>query len=971
MKKLLQLLGYSFIACTAFSYTGVAQITFSEDFESYEAYDNPWTDTTFWAGDETACEGDLALVTNLYFDVFWGFGTPVAETVTPLIGTSNGGEITLTYQYKLLNYGTLTAVENSDDWGMFTIAYSTSPTGPFTVVETVNTSNHEVSESCAERTVNFSPPAGADIYLKFYAEIDDYSNDFYVIIDDISITQDIPDACAGIPDASVTVAASPVICNSESASLSLSTAYNDAGITFQWQSSADGINFTDVASGGTGFAYTATQSESTWYQAIITCTNSTESVTSTPVLVTNSGLDCYCDITFEEDIEPITSVQFAGIDNETSATVNGTAGVENFTSVTPAEVTAGETYTITLEGNTNGNYETYFMVYIDFNHNGILDDDGESFEAGFVANSTGVDGAQTTADIEIPETAMEGLTYMRVLKLYDAYSTDPCSSEDGYGYGQAEDYLINVTAGVEEVLDYVNLQYPSTMELLTGETGTVYAQAWEGGVTEGPGAGAGVTAWIGINEENTDPATWDTWIEATYNTAVTGNNDEFMADIGAGLEPGTYYYASRFQLNDGPYTYGGYTSTGGGYWNGIDNISGVLTVTCGTEAPLAADTQYFCSGATIADLVTEDSSVIWYTDETGEDVLSSDISLLNGTTYYAANSPEGACESVLRTPVTVNITTLEAPAMDDVQDFCNSATVADLNAGTDVIWYTEETDGTAMDMSNALTDGGVYYAAAFDGDCESPVRTAVQVNINVLSAPTAITEQAFCGGATIADFETDSESVMWYMDATGDANLDEGHLLVDGMTYYVATVDGDCESEGRTAVTASVNTVAAPTGDALQTFENTMPMVVVFSDLDITATGTLNWYASEQDAIDGINGLDENYAISGTETFYVTQTIDGCESEPFAVTVEVLMGTEGFAAGSFVYYPNPVKDVLNLSYNATIDKAEVYNLIGQKVMEKAGAQAEMQLPMSQLSAGTYIVKVTSAGAATTIKVVKQ
>ncbi len=56
------------------------------------------------------------------------------------------------------------------------------------------------------------------------------------------------------------------------------------------------------------------------------------------------------------------------------------------------------------------------------------------------------------------------------------------------------------------------------------------------------------------------------------------NNDEYSANIGPGLAGGIYYYASRFQLAAGPYSYGGYNAGGGGYWNGTSNVNGVLTV---------------------------------------------------------------------------------------------------------------------------------------------------------------------------------------------------------------------------------------------------------------------------------------------------------------------------------------------------------------------------------------------------------
>merc|ERR1711879_854141 len=105
--------------------------------------------------------------------------------------------------------------------------------------------------------------------------------------------------------------------------------------------------------------------------------------------------------------------------------------------------------------------------------------------------------------------------------------------------------------------------------------GDVYAQVYEPGVTDtSDGAGEGIEAWFGISTEDTDPATWDTWVEAEFNTSV-GNNDEYTVNWGSTLPAGTYYYASRFRLNGGSYTYGGYD---GGFWNGTDNVSGVLTV---------------------------------------------------------------------------------------------------------------------------------------------------------------------------------------------------------------------------------------------------------------------------------------------------------------------------------------------------------------------------------------------------------
>lgn len=130
---------------------------------------------------------------------------------------------------------------------------------------------------------------------------------------------------------------------------------------------------------------------------------------------------------------------------------------------------------------------------------------------------------------------------------------------------------------VLEEIDWCNLQWPENGTIDQGGTFDVYAQVWEDGVTTGGGQGAGITAWIGISTEDTDPSTWTTWIPATYN-GDSGNNDEYTAEIGSSLPAGTYYYAARFQIDGGPYSYGGYNAGGGGFWDGTNNVSGMLTV---------------------------------------------------------------------------------------------------------------------------------------------------------------------------------------------------------------------------------------------------------------------------------------------------------------------------------------------------------------------------------------------------------
>ncbi|KAF0198738.1 MAG: hypothetical protein FD166_990 [Bacteroidetes bacterium] len=127
---------------------------------------------------------------------------------------------------------------------------------------------------------------------------------------------------------------------------------------------------------------------------------------------------------------------------------------------------------------------------------------------------------------------------------------------------------------------FANLQWPADGTITPNQEFNVYAQVYADGYTNQPGQGTDIQAWIGYSTDNTNPDSWTNWIAATY-LSDAGNNDEYFANLGAVTgTPGTYYYASRFQLGTGAFVYGGFS---GGFWDGITNISGVLTVNAGDK----------------------------------------------------------------------------------------------------------------------------------------------------------------------------------------------------------------------------------------------------------------------------------------------------------------------------------------------------------------------------------------------------
>jgi len=148
----------------------------------------------------------------------------------------------------------------------------------------------------------------------------------------------------------------------------------------------------------------------------------------------------YCPVTFPSGIEPITRVVFSNIDNTSPAT--GGPPLQDFTAIV-GNVAPGQTVSIKVEGNTAGNFTTPVAAYIDWNQDGVFDPVTEHYTIGSLVNSTGSDGQQVTVNITVPVDAVSGNTRMRVIKKFNT-EAGPCNSA---GYGQAEDYTLNVAVG--------------------------------------------------------------------------------------------------------------------------------------------------------------------------------------------------------------------------------------------------------------------------------------------------------------------------------------------------------------------------------------------------------------------------------------------------------------------------------------------------------------------------------------------
>lgn len=256
----------------------------------------------------------------------------------------------------------------------------------------------------------------------------------------------------------------PPDCTTFTAPTNASTTFAANGtLTWAPSSSAAGYKLyigttagaTDVLNGTvvTGTSYQVSLTPFTMYYAKVVAYNAIGDATGcTEISFTTANVE-YCSPTAFGTVEPITNVTFAGINNTTSAVVGGTPSYQSFVSI-KGSVEQSRSYPISVNGNSDGaTFSNFYVVFIDWNQNGTLNDAGEVYFSNGSLTLTGSSGTGTpaTGSITVPAGAKLGDTRMRVKKAYYSSATvqaastvfsNPCNTDSSFG--QYEDYTITV-----------------------------------------------------------------------------------------------------------------------------------------------------------------------------------------------------------------------------------------------------------------------------------------------------------------------------------------------------------------------------------------------------------------------------------------------------------------------------------------------------------------------------------------------
>jgi hypothetical protein len=251
------------------------------------------------------------------------------------------------------------------------------------------------------------------------------------------------------PSAGFAITSLNQLCNNTvTFDLSLNGASADPWLTYQWQSSPDDINWTNIPLQTSASYLGATQSVSTYYRCNVSCSNATVSSVSVYVAM-NQGAFCYCDApnsvlcTFGEFIS---NVSITGTSFNNTSRCDSINTLSNYSFYLPsANTSANLTRNTSYDFNVTASFDAIISVWIDFNANGNFD----TSEWVQVCSTSGIDSVNTVSWV-IPSTAVVGPTGMRVRSRETANANGPGDACTLMYSGETEDYVVGIEFNVGE-----------------------------------------------------------------------------------------------------------------------------------------------------------------------------------------------------------------------------------------------------------------------------------------------------------------------------------------------------------------------------------------------------------------------------------------------------------------------------------------------------------------------------------------
>src|SRR5690554_1044406 len=157
--------------------------------------------------------------------------------------------------------------------------------------------------------------------------------------------------------------------------------------------------------------------------------------------------------------------------------------------------------------------------------------------------------------------------------------------------------------------------------------------------------------------------------------------------------------------------------------------------------------------------------------------------------------------------------------------------------------------------------------------------------------------------------------------------------------------------------------VEPPTGAAASSFNISLGTTPAGNDI-----GTVTNFNSG-------NNIVFDWQASTTYYWYITSVnpAGNTASQVWSFTTAGTLGVEDNQINStFSLYPNPASNVLNIKTTLNINQIDVYNQLGQNVLQVNGLRLQNNsIDISALQQGMYLVKISAEGKTQTLRVLKK
>ena len=616
----------------------------------------------------------------------------------------------------------------------------------------------------------------------------------------------------------------------------------------------------------------------------------------------------------------ITNVTFAGINNTTA----NSSWRNNYSGTTHATVQRGQTYTLSVTVNSTGCDFSFqdISAYIDW------DRDGDCGGRALAHGGTGIEVAESytlgggaghanplTVNITVPNDAQLGTTWLRVVLKADGYPASDAYL--GYfGYGEIEEYAIDVTAGNSTPTD-ISLSASSINENVAANS-TV-----------------GTLSTTDTDAGNTFTYTLVSGTGSTDNVSFNTSGSSLRITNSPNYETKSSY-TLRIRTTDqgGLYTEKAFTIT-------INDLNETPTNISLSASSINENVAANSTVGTLSTTDTDAGNTFTYTLVSGTGSTDNVSFNTSGSSLRITNSPNYETKS----SYTLRIRTTDQGGLYTEKAF--TITINDLNETPTNISLSASSinenvaaNSTVGTLSTTDTDAG----NTFTYTLVSGTGSTDNVSFNISGSSLLITASP--------DFEAkNSYSVRV-------RTTDQGSLTFEKVfTITIINVD-----EAPTVTTQAVSSIAETTATGNGNITN-------LGDPNPTQYGVV-WSTSNNPTVDLTTKTEEGaIAVSGAfassitgliknTTYYVkayatnaTGTVYG--DEVSFTTLDVTTNINESMVTSFNIYPNPAKEKIMIQGMTKGDKAYLYNQSGQFVL----ISDEAEIDITQLQSGIYMIRI--------------